>query len=551
MNEPDQTIIFPMQAGDDLPESPSGYDDFTASEESPAADVAMGLANLGFITAALKRNALFWCVTALVGLLVGCGLYVKFPVPYQAATSVLLTNDPTEVPLDAIATDVTLAESPTVAARVIQDLRLPLSVTSFLASYTATGVTNEVLTITASAPSSSAALSRANTVATEFLKFRTSTLLAQQQLVIKAQEQQISQAQQNLNSIDSQISRISAQPVSSAQQSTLRSLHTQRDRVSGVLAALEATESANQATTQTTTASMIAGSEVLNAGIPLHHSHSKAAIEYVAAGFVFGLALGMGIVAVRALASGRLRRRDDIADALGGPVKLSVGKVRAHRRLLPRRGAASSDLNRRHVVGHLLRAIPRSHRGDPAGLAVVAVDNAQIVAGVVVSLAVTYASRGKQVVLADLSSGSHAARLLKVKKPGIHAVSPKGVRLVVTVPDRDDIVPVGPLQGGASRVQKENVSAALTDACASADLLLTLITLDPAFGGDHLATWATDAVVMVTAGESSAVRVGAVGEMVRLAGTRLASAVVMEADRGDESLGLAPAEDQPVTVGPR
>ena len=32
----------------------------------------------------------------------------------------------------------------------------------------------------------------------------------------------------------------------------------------------------------------------------------------------------------------------------------------------------------------------------------------------------------------------------------------------------------------------------------SADLLLTLVTLDPALGGDHLATWATNAVVVVS-----------------------------------------------------
>ena len=42
-----------------------------------------------------------------------------------------------------------------------------------------------------------------------------------------------------------------------------------------------------------------------------------------------GLVLGMGIVVIQALVSDRLRRRDDIAQALGAPVKLSVGTTPA------------------------------------------------------------------------------------------------------------------------------------------------------------------------------------------------------------------------------
>ena len=75
-------------------------------------------------------------------------------------------------------------------------------------------------------------------------------------------------------------------------------------------------------------------------------------------------------------------------------------------------------------------------------------------------------------------------------------------------------------------------------ACASANLLLTLATLDPSLGGEHLATWATDAVAVVTAGRSSWTKIHAVGEMIRLSGTRLVSAVLVGADKTDESLGV-------------
>jgi hypothetical protein len=63
------------------------------------------------------------------------------------------------------------------------------------------------------------------------------------------------------------------------------------------------------------------------------------------------------------------------------------------------------------------------------------------------------------------------------------------------------------------------------------------VTLDPSLGGDHLATRSADVVVMVTAGRSVAARIRSTGEMIKLAGTRISSAILLDADKGDESLG--------------
>jgi hypothetical protein len=117
-------------------------------------------------------------------------------------------------------------------------------------------------------------------------------------------------------------------------------------------------------------------------------------------------------------------------------------------------------------------------------------------------------------------------------EPGVRKVSVEGRELVLVVPEAGDDMPSGPL--GASRP----VHPALASAAKSADLLITLTALDPALGGEHLATWATDAVVMVTAGRSSWTKIHAAGEMIRLAGTRLVSAVLVGADKTDESLGV-------------
>jgi hypothetical protein len=79
---------------------------------------------------------------------------------------------------------------------------------------------------------------------------------------------------------------------------------------------------------------------------------------------------------------------------------------------------------------------------------------------------------------------------------------------------------------------------ALGGAYGGVDVLLTLGTLDAARGGDHLGTWADNAVVFVTAGRSSWMSIQGTGEMARLAGLSHVSAVLMDADASDKSLGL-------------
>ena len=155
----------------------------------------------------------------------------------------------------------------------------------------------------------------------------------------------------------------------------------------------------------------------------------------------------------------------------------------------------------------------------------------------VVALAIAESQQRSQVVVADLSAGTPAARQLGVKGPGLSTVSAAGTPIAVVVPAPGEIAPIGPLRPVSAPGDQLPPSGPLADACAGADLVLSIVSLDPAVGGDYLATWATKAVVVVTAGESTATRVRAVGEMVRLAGAHLDSVVVVDADRNDESLG--------------
>jgi capsular polysaccharide biosynthesis protein len=528
-----------MNNRDHLPERLWAYDDYTEFDDEPT-DSGGGLTSLGFFRAALRRRKRVWRGVALAGMLIGFGLVLRLPVVYQASTSLFVTPMSTggESPGEPATNEQAIAESRTVAELAMSKLGLQESLSKFLSSYVVTPTTDRVVTITVNAPSSSDAVSRANALAAEYLRFRAELAVAEQNLLVKSLNEQVSQAKQNIDSINARIRQVSAQPSSSSQQAELASLATQKTQAAAALTNLEQTAASTEATSQVTTDTIVQGSRQLDPAAALPpHSRLKHALEYAVIGLVGGLAVGVGIVVIGALLSDRLRRRDDVAHALGAPVKLSIGAVRGGRRIGPE--AAGEDTNLQRVMSYLGNVVPPA-RGGPASLAIVPVDDVHLPAVCLASLAVSRAKQGLKVILADLCDGAPAARLLGNTDPGVRTVSTEGTQLTVAIPERDDVQPAGPLSGRPGQAQAAGPLAA---ACASADLLLTLVVLDPSLGGQHLNGWARGAVVMVTAGESSAMRIRAAAEMIRLSGTSLISGVLIGADKTDESLGLTLTQD--------
>jgi capsular polysaccharide biosynthesis protein len=507
--------MLSMRNRDHLPERLWAYDDYTEFAEQPA-DSSIGLTSLGFIRAALRRRAWVWRCMAVAGMLIGFGVAAKLPVVYQASTSLLVTPMSTggENAGAPITNEQAIAQSRTVAELAMSKLGLRESVSSFLASYTVTATTDRVLVITVSAKSSADAVSRANALATKYLQFRTQLLQTQQQLLFRSLDQQVNAELARVDSITNK---------------------TARTQATEALTQLEAQVDQTKQTTQQTNDQILQGSRQLDPAGPIPpHSRLKRAIEYTLLGLVAGLALGLGMVVIGALLSDRLRRRDDVAHALGAAVKLSVGTVRGRRLTAVADATENAEVQR--IAAYLGKAVPSARRGT-ASLAVIPVDDFHVPAACLVSLAVSRARQGSRVVLADLCDGVPAAGLLGSADPGVWTVAVDGAQLTVVIPARDDVAPVGPLQGSLGQPR---VSEPLAAAFASADLLLTLAALDPSLGGDHLGGWAHRAVAMVTAGQSSAVRIRAVSEMVRLAGTSLISGVLIGADKTDESFGVTP-----------
>ncbi|HEY2280746.1 MAG TPA: Wzz/FepE/Etk N-terminal domain-containing protein [Streptosporangiaceae bacterium] len=547
MKDKDREVLPSMNGDADLPERLWLYDDFTPDQDPAVTDYAAGLASLGFIGAAVRRRIRTWCAIGLAGLVLGLAYFVASPPAYSASTTVLLTHSINDNPTDAMSTDLTLAHSATVATRAMRQLKLTGSVSTFLADTTVDNLTDRVLQVTVKANSAAAATDGATAVAAAFLKVRAAQLQTQQQLTDIALQQQITTAQQHVTSLSNQVDNLS----DSASHSTKTKLQNQLSEAQTALQIQKQNNLGQEASNASNVTAQIKGSQVLDPATAQHHSAAKFAIIYALLGLVLGVFIGLAIVIIGALVSDRLRRRDDVADALGTSVNLSVGLINGlASRLSTRRGRAVQRTDMQRIVAHLRDAIPDRESDGAAALGLVAVDNDKTAAQALVATAVACALDGEHVIVADLCPGAPAAHLLKATGSGVQAVSAEGAQLVVAVPDRDDVIPVGPVRhfrpepkpGPDNQAEtKSSDRGALAAAYRDADVLFTLVSLDPGLGADHLRTWAGDTVVMVTAGQSSWMRIHSVGEMIRLARIPLVSAILAGADRTDESMGLTKA----------
>src|SRR5690606_25697543 len=95
-----------------------------------------GLVTLRYLWDAVRRHAHIWIATAVLGLVAGLAFPFVLPPPAVATTKLLLTHRSGDDPAQAIATDVRLATTDTVARRVIRDLGLREEPNDLLKRYT-------------------------------------------------------------------------------------------------------------------------------------------------------------------------------------------------------------------------------------------------------------------------------------------------------------------------------------------------------------------------------------------------------------------------------
>ena len=537
MTEPGQPTGLPVEVGDGFPDRLWNYEDFPRGEDRSADDLSStGLVDLSFIRAGLRRSRRVWWAVAAVGFLIGAGLFVHTKPSYQATVSILMQNDPNIDAYTGMETDSLVAQEPAVAQLALQNLGMSGSTLH----YTATIFSNQVLTISLHAATPDEASREVDAVANAFLKVYAQSVQTQTAASTTGESQQLVQAQQTVDSLGKQISQVSAETSSTAQEKQLKGLEAKHTSAMNALAALKQTLAYDQANAAITASNMVTKSKIIYTSVPTAAtSRKKTAIEYVGGGLFGGLVIGMAIVMVRTLVSNRLYRRDDVAVALSAPVRMSVLSAGSSGKRLSLGGrgqAAKRQADVARVADYLRGSVPGNPRG-PASLAVVTVDDPSLVVAAIEELASSYALDGKRVALADLAAGA-LARSLGVSDPGVRMVDVKGTRVIVVLPASEEVAPIGPRARGTG---DQTANDAVESAYSGADVFITMAVLDPAVGADHLATWAGDAVAVVTAGRSSVGKVQAVGEMIRDGGTHLASGILLGADKDDESFGLVKA----------
>jgi capsular polysaccharide biosynthesis protein len=482
------------------------------------------LVSLHFVRAALRRRRLALVLAAVLGLLAG-GAYLALVPPVQRATVTLaLAHDPQADPERAMATDLSLAGTRTVAQQVITQLRLTLTPEELLKTVTATPTTSDILTITLVADSRREAVRRLSSFTTGYLEFRSDQLSAQSNLMVKGMNRRIDALQEQVNDINADLESPSRND--SGSESEVADAVTRRAKIGTQIDVLQ--QSVQDANLRIT--AIVAGSRVIDQPAAVPTGGKRRIALTLASGLIGGAAVGVGLVLFVAITSDRLRRRLDVVTALGVPVIVSVGRLvpvprPLHRLPVLRARDARRSEDRQRVARAIESLALLPGRGE--GLAIGCVDNAVEVSYGLIAAALNLQSRETTVRLIDLTTDG-------VLTPALEALLPDdgGIKITVSRPrtapslvtDMSELDTLGPESGELW-------------AWGPDDVFLTLADLAPSDGADHVRRWSSRMVIAVSAGNSSVERLWTVGELVRSAGLELLGAILLEADATDESSG--------------
>jgi capsular polysaccharide biosynthesis protein len=503
-----------IERGEDIrPDAAWELDD--TGDDQPGGPIPTGLVTLRYLWDAVRRHTRLWLVTGAVGLLVGIAVPFVLPAPSVASTKLLLTHQPGDDALSAMTTDVSLATTETVAIRVIHQLGLSESPDDLLKQYTVTSPTERVLQISVTAPTAGEAVRLARALGTTYLDFRMEQVRARQ-APVKAQ---LDEARARLARLEKNAARRArANGVGTQDQTTADGPGTPLSRAIDEVTQLQQTLNSEKAAT-----ALVSSSHVLDPAAVVPKSALKTAGLDVLTGLGAGLILGIGFVLVRALLSDRLWRRQVVAEALGARITLSLRRVK-HRtwwHALSPIVPPMSNPAELALAARRLRELVTRQATVRKTLVVVAGDDVTPAAIIVARLAEQLAADGQRVLVADLSGRDAVARELV----------PADL-LSVHTPEGD-----GP-HYGRLHTDGNDADEGLERVWDVADVVLTLSAVSAALGADHLATWGDEAVVVVTAGRSSATHIHTTGELVRLAGMRIATGILVGSDKNDETAGV-------------
>lgn len=483
---------------------------------------------------ALRRRRAVWIVLGVLGLVLGAGYHVAIPVKYDATATLYLAHPSGTDSTTVAQNDLAMLDTAAVAERAIHSLGIAgkgLTPRSLLGKTPGTVTSGNVLTLTISAPTSTAAVQRVDALARSFLAFRAQLYRDQNRAYVSATEQQIVRLQGEVTNFNARIAALGTH----GHAVELADLQQQRAAATTQISQLQQ----SIAQTNLSTLAVVNGSRVITPGTPAPASVKKAFIEDSLGGMGAGLALGAFGVAVAEVLSDRVRRREDLAALLGAPVGVSVGRLRGRsplKGMAPRRRrpwlAGSTPAPSVRIAAQYLRDNLVA-RGPKSTELVVAADDLALPASAVLVLARTLAGAGERVIVVDETRDRALGRALGAGEGPIGAVDVgDGHRFSVLVPER-------PWESHHDLASQESLG--LVEELAAADAVLVVATVDPGLGAGHLRRWSADAVLAVTAGASTTHHLAAIAELLGAAGIAVSSSILADADTRDDSAGLPPA----------
>jgi capsular polysaccharide biosynthesis protein len=447
-------------------------------------------------------------------MLFGAALHFLLPTKYSATTNLYLTQPPgSDLPL-SMADDTALLHSRAVADRAISELGLHTTADQFLADYQGFSLSDAIMSIRVTGPSQAETVLWDNSLAQAFLYIRNEEIRIQTNALLDGYQAQIASDETDINNLTASINALPAAPTSPRTLSHLDDMLSQRSNDISQVGALQTLVQADSERE----ISVANGSHVLDFAEVGARSTKKAVVMDALSGLIGGLGLAIGVIAVGAMLSERPRRRIDVVATLGAPIGLSLdAPPRTWWRLRRQMKRPSPALSRAH------RRLKDTLEAAPGfALAVVAIDDVKPAAITIALLAQSLSSEQRRVLLVDMTTEHALASLLGVRR------SQNG-RQELVLGDQQ-ITLLGALDSATPAA--EDVSSHGTDA------VLVLANADPAYGADHIHAWARTAVVMLTAGKSSYTRIRTAGQLLRQAGITVKEAILVGADKDDDTTGL-------------
>ena len=370
-----------------------------------------GPVSLHFLLSALRRRRVFVVASLVVGGVLGAVYFAAVPAQREATVQLLLSHDPTIGSSSAIATDMSLLRTRSVASAVIDDLGLDMTPEAFQQTVTAATPTDQIMVLTVSAPTAAESVERAGRLAVDFLAFRNTQVAAQSTSLAGGYGDKLATLKVQSDELRTQYDAL----LSAGHTSQATDLLGQLTSLDSETQALQ--QKADDVTLRTD--SVVASSHVVDQASVVPESSLGRLLLAIASGVLIGAALAIGVVLFVAVTSDRLWRRDEVATALGVPVRYSVGKIQP-RRWVPWSVRARRETNLAVLVRGLARALHATDQRRPR-LTVVPVGCTDDALRAVVALGQVAHAAGLKPFLVDLTdAGTLSAAVARASSTSDH-----------------------------------------------------------------------------------------------------------------------------------